>query len=200
MLREKIGIYLAYLMQMLIVVYAVYSVYTKDYIWAVWGLFAFILTLTPLMLKRRFNVTLPWELNFLIVLSLYLHVSGGVRGWYQLFYPFYDKVAHLVSSITIAVLGFVAAVIMDQYTEIKMNRPLIVFFVVIFTMSLGAFWEITEFVSDQILGTQLQISLEDTMYDLMFDLVGGIFIGVLGDAYLKRTPKERFIRDFLNVE
>jgi len=67
-------------------------------------------------------------------------------------------------------------------------------------MSLGAFWEITEFVSDQILGTQLQISLEDTMHDLMFDLVGGVFIGVLGDAYLKRTPKERFIRDFLNVE
>jgi uncharacterized membrane protein YjdF len=200
MLREKIGIYLAYLMQMLIVVYAVYSVYTKDYIWAVWGLFAVILTLTPLMLKRRFNVTLPWELNFLIVLSLYLHVSGGVRGWYQLFYPFYDKMAHLVSSITIAVLGFVAAVIMDRYTEIKMNRPMIIFFVVILTMSLGAFWEITEFVSDQILGTQLQICLEDTMYDLMFDLVGGIFIGVLGDAYLKRTPKERFFRGSLSIK
>ena len=198
MLREKIGIYLAYLMQMLIVVYAVYSVYTKDYIWAVWGLFAFILTLTPLMLKRRFNVTLSWGLNFLIVLSLYLHVGGGVQGWYILFYPFYDKVAHLVASITLAVIVFVAAVIMDRYTEMKMSSPMIIFFVVILTMSLGALWEIAEFLSDQIFGTQLQISLEDTMYDLMCDLVGGIFIGVLGAAYLKRTPKERFIWDFLN--
>jgi len=200
MLREKIGIYLAYLMQMLIVVYAVYSIYIKDYIWAVWGLFALILTLTPLMLKRKFHVTLPWELNFLIVLSLYLSISGNVRGWYHLFYPFYDKIAHLVSSITIAVLGFVAAVIMDRYTEIKMNRPLIVVFVIIFTMALGAFWEITEFISDNLFGTQLQVDLRDTMYDLIFDLAGGTIIGVLGDIYLKRTPKERFVRDFLNVE
>jgi uncharacterized membrane protein YjdF len=200
MLREKIGIYFAYLMQMLIVVYAVYSLYIKDYIWAIWGLFALILTLTPLMLKRRFHVTLPWELNFLIVLSLYLSVGGNVRGWYYLFYPFYDKVAHLVSSITVAVLGFVAAVIMDRYTEIKLNRPMIVFFVIIFTMSLGAFWEITEFLSDNLFGTQLQVGLGDTMYDLIFDLAGGIIIGVLGDVYLKRTPKERFFSDFLNVE
>ena len=198
MLREKIGIYLAYLMQMLIVVYAVYSVYIKDYIWAVWGLFALILTLTPLMLKRRFHVTLPWELNFLIVLSLYLSVSGNVQGWYYHFYPFYDKVAHLVSSITIAVLGFVAAVIMDRYTEIKMNRPMIVFFIIIFTMAIGSFWEITEFVSDNLFGTQLQPSLGDTMHDLIFDLAGGIIIGVLGDVYLKRMPKERFFSDFLN--
>jgi len=78
MLREKIGIYLAYLMQMLIVVYAIYSVYTRDYFWAIWGLFALIMILTPLMLKRKFHVTLPWELNFLIVLSLYLSISGNV--------------------------------------------------------------------------------------------------------------------------
>ncbi len=198
MLREKIGIYLAYLMQMLIVVYAVYSVYTRDYFWAIWGLFALILTLTPLMLKRKFHVTLPWELNFLIVLSLYLSVSGNVQGWYYLFYPFYDKVAHLVSSITIAVLGFVAAVIMDRYTEIKMNRPLIVIFVIIFTMAIGSFWEITEFISDNLFGTQLQPGLRDTMYDLISDLAGGTIIGVLGDVYLKRMPKERFFSDFLN--
>ncbi len=200
MLREKIGIYFAYLMQMLIAVYAVYSLHIGDYVWAVWGLFAFILTLTPVMLKRRFHVALPWELNFLIVLSLYLPVSGNVLGWYHLFYPFYDKIAHLVSSITLAVLGFVAAVIMDRYTEIKMNRPLIVFFVIIFTMALGAFWEITEFLSDNLFGTQLQVCLGDTMYDLIFDFVGGIIIGLLGDIYLKRTPKERFVRDFLNIE
>jgi len=183
---------------MLMVVYAVYSVYNRAYIWAIWGFIDLILTFTPLMLKRRFHVTLPWELNFLIVLSLYLSVSGNVQGWYYHFYPFYDKVAHLVSSITIAVLGFVAAVIMDRYTEIKMNRPLIVIFVIIFTMAIGSFWEITEFISDNLFGTQLQVGLRDTMYDLIFDLAGGTIIGVLGDVYLKRMPKERFFSDFLN--
>ena len=121
-----------------------------------------------------------------------------MRGWYELFYPFDDKIAHLVSYITIAVLGFVTAVIIDRYTEIKMNRPMIVFFVIIFTMAIGSFWEITEFLSDQFLGTRMQLGLGDTMYDLIFDLAGGTIIGVLGDIYLKGMPKERFVRDFLN--
>jgi uncharacterized membrane protein YjdF len=112
-------------------------------------------------------------------------MSGNVRGWYELFYPFYDKIAHLVSYITIAVLGFVTAVIIDRYTEIKMNRPMIVFFVIIFTMAIGSFWEITGFLSDQFLGTRMQLGLGDTMYDLIFDSAGGTIIGVLGDIYLK---------------
>jgi len=184
-------------MQVLIVVYIAYSFYIQDYVWVVWGSFSLILTLIPLMVKRRFNVTLAWELNFLIVLSLYIHVSGNVLGRYRLFYPFYDKAAHLISSITVAALGFVAAVILDQYTEIKLNRYLIAFFVVIFTMAMGAVWEISEFLSDQFLGTQMQVDLEDTMYDLIFDLVGGIIIGVLGNTLLKRVPKERSAMYFL---
>ena len=65
-------------------------------------------------------------------------------------------------------------------------------------MAIGSFWEITEFVSDNLFGTQLQPGLRDTMYDLIFDLAGGTIIGVLGDVYLKRMPKERFFSDFLN--
>jgi len=35
------------------------------------------------------------------------------------------------------------------------------------------------------------------MYDLIFDLVGGIIIGVLGNTLLKRVPKERSAMYFL---
>jgi hypothetical protein len=122
-LKKKIGISLSYLMQALILIYAIYSFCTLDYLYGIWSLFAFFLTLTPLILKRRFDITLPWELSLLIVLALYLHVGGSIRGWYLLLYPFYDKFAHLISSVLVAILGLISAVIMDQYVEsIKMNR------------------------------------------------------------------------------
>ncbi|VUT23567.1 MAG: hypothetical protein MASP_00043 [Candidatus Methanolliviera sp. GoM_asphalt] len=154
------------------------------------------MTLTPLILKRRFDITLPWELSLLIVLALYLHVGGSIRGWYLLFYPFYDKFAHLISSVLVAILGLISAVIMDQYVEsIKMNRYFVAFFVIIFTMAMGVTWEIGEFLSDQILLTQAQHGLNDTMLDLIFDLVGGVVVSILGMIYLKYTPKERFIKE-----
>ena len=92
-LNKKIGIALSYLMQALILIYAVYSFCTLNYLYGIWSSFAFFLTLTPLILKRRFDITLSWELSLLIVLALYLHVGRGIRGWYLLFYPFYDKFA-----------------------------------------------------------------------------------------------------------
>ncbi len=60
---------------------------------------------------------------------------------------------------------------------------------VIFTMAIGSFLEITDFLSDQFLGTRMQPGPGDTMYDLIFDLAGGIITGVLGDVCLKRMPK-----------
>ena len=195
-LKKKIGISLSYLMQALILIYAIYSFCTLDYLYGIWSLFAFFLTLTPLILKRRFDITLPWELSLLIVLALYLHVGGGVLGLYELFYPFYDKFAHLISSVLVAILGLISAVIMDQYVEsIKMNRFFVAFFVIIFTMAMGVTWEIGEFLSDQILLTQAQHGLNDTMLDLIFDLIGGGVVSILGMIYLKYTPKERFIKE-----
>lgn len=195
-LKKKIGISFSYLMQGLILIYAIYSFCTLDYLWGIWSLFAFFLTLTPLILKRRFDITLPWELSLLIVLALYLHVGGSIRGWYLLLYPFYDKFAHLISSVLVAILGLISAVIMDQYVEsIKMNRFFVAFFVIIFTMAMGVTWEIGEFLSDQILLTQAQHGLNDTMLDLIFDLIGGGVVSILGMIYLKFTPKERFIKE-----
>ena len=196
-LSKKIGISLSYLIQALILIYAIYSFCTLDYLWGIWSSFALFLTLTPLILKRRFDITLPWELSLLIVLALYLHVGGNIRGWYLLFYPFYDKFAHLISSVLVAILGFTSAVVLDQYVEsVKMNRYFVAFFVIIFTMAMGALWEIGEFASDTFLLTQTQHSINDTMLDLIFDLIGGSIVGLLGAVYLKYVPKERFIREF----
>lgn len=62
------------------------------------------------------------------------------------------------------------------------------------TLALGAFWEIMEFASDQILATSYQHGLDDTMWDLITDLVGGGIIGVLGNIYVTQIPEERFFR------
>jgi hypothetical protein len=62
-------------------------------------------------------------------------------------------------------------------------------------MAMGVTWEIGEFLSDQILLTQAQHGLNDTMLDLIFDLIGGGVVSILGMIYLKYTPKERFIKE-----
>jgi uncharacterized membrane protein YjdF len=179
-------------MKILILLYAAYSFVHGYYFMGVVGLLSFFMTFIPTLLYRTLRVTLPWELSFLIVLSLFLHIAGNVGQLYDLLYPVYDKIAHFVSSVTVAVLGLVSVVILDQYTDMNLNKYMITVFVVVLTMAIGAFWEIGEFAYDLLLGTQTQTSLPDTMFDLIFDLAGGIIIGLFGYYYHETMPRTHF--------
>jgi uncharacterized membrane protein YjdF len=191
--KRKIGLLLSYVMKLFILIYTGYSFVNGQYFMGLVGIFSFFITFIPTLLYRTLRVTLPWELSFLIVLSLFLHVAGNVGQFYDLLFPVYDKIAHFVSSVTVAVLGLVSAVILDQYTDTNLNKYMIMVFVVLLTMAFGAFWEIGEFVYDLLLGTRTQSGLEDTMFDLIFDLAGGIIIGVFGYVYHEKMPRGHFL-------
>ncbi len=189
MLKDKIKIWLAYLMQGLISSYLILALYHKDYLNLFSGIICLSITFLPLIIKRKWRITLPWTLNFLIVFSLYLYVGGQIMGWYITFSPFYDKFGHLVGSATVALLGFALTIIIKNFSKLSLTKKQMVFFIVIFTMAIGALWEIGEFVTDQILGTNAQKGLSDTMYDLIFDLLGGLFIALLIQTNFEKIRK-----------
>lgn len=191
------GILLAYAVQGLILVEVGYSFARGDYFLGFVSSFAFFLTTVPYIVRRRSDISMPWEVNLLIALALFLHVAGHVSDYYILFSPYYDKIAHFVSSITISVLGFVLVLLVDRYSGLRLTRSMIIFFIVIFTMALGAFWEIYEYLFDTFLGTALQHGLDDTMTDLIFDLFGAVIIAAVGNFYLRRLTKEELALLFL---
>ncbi len=179
--REKIAIGLAYLMQLFIVALIVIAFVRKDILNVFGGLASLFVTFLPQMLKRKWNVTLPWSITFLIVLSLYLHMLGQVAKFYEIFAPFYDKVGHFIGSVTVALLGFALVIIVDKFTKIKLTKNSMIFFTIIFTVAVGAFWEIGEFIIDNIFGIHTQAGLTDTMLDLIFDFLGAVLIAFVGN-------------------
>lgn len=182
-----IGTSIAYVLQVLILLTAIYTFGTGTYPLALCGFIAFGLTLAPYMITRRPDITLPWEINLLIALSL--HLAGGAGGWYGIF-PRYDTAADLISGITVAVLGFVIVFLIYRFSHLRPTPMVTVYFIVLFTMGLGGVFEIYEFVFDRFLGTSLQYGLNDTMLDLVFDFMGAIIIALIGSYYLlKRSEK-----------
>jgi hypothetical protein len=183
--------YLTYLMQALIVFTAVYSFYIGYYAGTFFGFIAVGLSLIPTLVHRKVHIVVPWEVTFLIALTLFLHIGGYSYHWYLDLYPYYDKFAHVIASMTIALLGFLAVLIlMRASNNLQFERWHIFFFIVIFTLAFGAIWEIWEFTLDTLVGSYLTKPLQqgntDTMLDLITDLCGGLIIAVLGTFYLKR--------------
>lgn len=177
--KRKIGIILSYFFQFLMLLYTILSFLQKQYLTFFVGLISFFLTFLPMMVRRRFDVSLPWILNFFIVFALYLNLAGAYMNWYIDYYPIYDKFGHFFGSVTIALLSFAYVAIIGRYTKLNFDRLNAFMFIIIFTLALGALWEIGEFTADQIFGTMNQPNLIDTMLDLIFDLIGGTFVAFL---------------------
>lgn len=160
------------------------------------GLFAIFIpavvlfmTLIPTIIERKYKVAIPWWLTFMIVFILYMHLAGEYYGWYVTLYPYYDKIAHLIAGITVALIGFTAVLLMDRYTQNNFDRYVIILMIIMFTMAFGAFWEIFEFTMDTFFGTDLQHGNIDTMVDLLFDLLAAIIVAAIGNFYLRRLSK-----------
>jgi hypothetical protein len=187
------AIFLAYIMQGVILAITVYSIVIGDYPVTISGIVALFLTMIPAIVKRQWHITIPWFVTFLIALTLFFHVAGYVFEWYLIFYPYYDKIAHFVASITIALLGFLMVLILHRYGDMKCSRGMTIFYIVIFTLALGAIWEIIEYFLDFFLHTGLQHGNDDTMIDLVIDLLGGILVAVLGGNYLKRRDQAEIV-------
>ena len=193
--------YLTYFMQALILLTSVYSFHIGYYAGTFFGLVAVGLSLIPTLVHRKMHIVVPWEITFLIALTLFLHIGGYSYLWYLDHYPWYDKFAHLIASMTVAMLGFLVVLIMMRVsTGLQFERWQIFFFIVIFTLAFGAIWEIWEFTLDTLarayLTKPLQHSNTDTMIDLITDLGGAIIVATLGTFYLKRKSAQNWADTF----
>ncbi len=193
-MEKQYGMYLAYFFQALIGLNTVYAFVIGNMAGFFSGLIMFIFTLVPYVVARRMNIHLPWFVFFLIALALWFHTAGYIRGYYELYYPYYDKVAHLVSGTAVALLGFLGVIFLDKYWKMNLSAPFIVGFTIIFGMALGGFWEIYEFLVDTFFGGSMagtmQNGLTDTMLDMMFVLAGSILVAIMGVFYFRHHRKE----------
>ena len=189
-MKKPIGLYLAYLFQALIAINILIALSIGEYSQVFTGVIGLFLTMVPAIATRRWNITLPWPIILLIAFLLYLHVAGEIQGYYLLYYPYYDKIAHLIAGVTVSVLAFVIVLLLDRYSRLNLSRWMIIGFIIIGAMAMEGFWEIYEWLFDTFLGTNLQHGLDDTMLDMIFVLIGSIIVAVGGNRYLVRFSKE----------
>lgn len=192
-MKIKLGKIVTLVLQFFIVLIIYASFYTGDLFFAIGGVFALFLTILPYIVEREISLTIPWWLTFLIVFSLYIHLAGEYYSWYLIFYPYYDKLAHMISGITVGLLGFTAVLLIDRYTENNFNRPLIIFMIFMFTMAFGAIWEIIEFTMDTFFGGNMQHGNTDTMLDMIFVMFGAVIVAALGNFYLRKMSKSDLV-------
>lgn len=159
-------------------------------------------SLAPLALSRWARIIVPPSFIAAVVLfiggTLFL---GEAFDFYTRFW-WWDIAMHGSSAIGFGLIGFVIIFMMFQGDAYAAPPYAVAMFAFCFALSVGALWEVFEFLMDRSFGLNMQKSgLFDTMGDLAVDAVGALIGAGSGWVYLKfqgrRGPMaliEEFVR------
>ena len=145
----------------------------------------------PSFIERKYDIFLPIEYEFLMVLFIYVSLFlGSVHSYYTRIW-WWDILLHVSSGLVLGFCGFLLLYVLYYKNKITSKPFWLVFFSFCFALALGTLWEIFEFSMDQSFGLNMQKSgLIDTMWDLIVDALGAFVTSLLGYFYIqgKKTP------------
>ncbi len=169
----------------------------NDIFRARWAFVAFAIAILPAAAEQLTGIRFPWPMKFLITISLILHMAGGVFGFYFSLYPIYDKIAHLVASMAIGYLLFIAILIMGGIFRKHPGRIATSCGIFLTVMVLGLLWEYEELFIDLSSGTTYFINPADSFFDTVFNTLGSAYIALTVNAYLKSESFEHLYKRFI---
>lgn len=175
-------------------------------------LMLFVLNL-PRFFKGQFHIEIPFVIDISIVIFSFCgFILGDVFNFYSKIHG-WDSVLHTLSGVILAIVAFEIIAFLDKtYTiPISVSPFFLALTTVLFSLSLGALWEIGEYIVDDVLHTNSQqymettagavvseddiplvghAALTDTMKDLMLDLGGAVVVASIGYSNLKRKQRK----------
>ena len=122
---------------------------------AVLSLFLFLL---PTLVSEGLRIKLPEALEIIAVLFVFCaNILGEIFSFYTLL-PFWDDMLHYTSGFIFAAFGFSLVEIFNRNVRFDFHlSPIFVATVALcFAMTVGVVWEMFEFGSDLLLGTDMQ--------------------------------------------
>jgi hypothetical protein len=102
------------------------------------------------------------------------------------FFPWLDIPMHYLGGLSMAYCLSLAQTSLQDHKVVNQLDKLIEL-VLVFTLvaTIAVFWEFAEFLLDHLLGTDLQVSLPNTMQDLLMGILGA---GTLVGYKIMKTP------------
>jgi len=145
-----------------------------------------IVSLIPSFVTERLHVKLPWPFFTGIVLFIFATLYLGEAFDFYERYWWWDVLMHLLSATGLGLAGFVFVFALFEGDRYAAPAWAIAFISLCFAITMGTAWEIFEYLTDMIFATNMQKSgLDDTMQDLMVDVVGASIGALAGFGFLK---------------
>jgi hypothetical protein len=187
MARKQIEYYVILLFEILFLGFAFQAVLINDTTRFFVVLASIGILLIPILIEWAFSIRLTCGVKMTIALALFLHVAGGINRWYWKFMPLYDKAAHVMAALALALSIFSFFLILDT-RGIAVRPSRILAWMIILVIFFGGFWEIGEYSIDLLVRSSYNNGIMDSILDTISNLIGLIISLWYAWWLMKRVP------------
>ncbi|WP_229109490.1 hypothetical protein [Halapricum desulfuricans] len=153
-------------------------------------------TALPALLERDHGVTLDPVIVVWITVAVLLH-SAGMIGLYDRVW-WWDHLTHTLSGGLVAIAGYAVTSAIDEHApDVTLPPAFLWVFVFLFTVAVGVCWELLEMIGRELARAMdvepilIVYSVEDTMLDLVFNVVGATIVAAMARLSGGRAVLER---------
>ncbi len=139
--------------------------------------------ISPELYEKLTDQRVPQYLKSLLRSQVVLHsIFGQYLGLYNTL-PFWDKLLHFLGSFSVAIFFCYVLSSDSKFWKAELSEKRAIFEAFLLANFAGILWEIAEFTADGFFRVNAQRGLKDTMFDLIFNLIGAY----VGSRFLFRT-------------
>ncbi|MDD4878094.1 MAG: hypothetical protein PHO02_03600 [Candidatus Nanoarchaeia archaeon] len=198
---KTLGLGLAWFFRAFLITAGIAYLYYGETVTFIMFLFMLILTLAPIMLEQLYDIEFHWVFELAISMMIALHMFGTMGAYFWI--PMYDNLLHTFSSGVLAFIGFSLIFSYNYSGKIKVSLAFMGIFTFLWTMGIGAIWEIIEFIWDNIVvffwGSIIPVTYEfgfmqnslfDTMTDLSLDGAAAVLVAIFCVFAVRNAKKQ----------
>lgn len=131
------------------------------------------------LFRRRYGITIHWIVLVTIALSVWLDAVGNFQHWYARFW-WWDRVTHVAGGLALTVGIYVVCFALWRAQRLKVSWRVFNLYAFSAAQSIGALYEVSEWVGDELFQTGRIQGLFDTPRDLFFNMLGGLLVIMVG--------------------
>ncbi|MFW6018235.1 MAG: hypothetical protein ACOCPX_05390 [Halapricum sp.] len=170
---------------------------------------ALLLARLPSILERDYQLAMDPRITLWITSAAFFHAIGtvipgtGLKLYSDV--PWWDHMTHALSASVVAAAGYATVRAIDTHSEdVYLPSKFIAVIILLFVLAFGVLWELLEFalgIAAEHLGSSsvlTQYGVYDTLWDLVYNSIGGILVALWGGIYLtdfSEAIAERFLSE-----
>jgi hypothetical protein len=135
--------------------------------------------------RRRYGITVHWIALVVLSASVWLDAIGNFQHFYARYW-WWDRLTHAVGGLAATVGVYVVAVALWQAGRLAVSWRVLNLYAFCLAQTLGALYEVSEWIGDELFLTRRVQGLFDAPRDLFFNMLGGAAVLLIGTWWRMR--------------